>query len=108
MIKKIYIVFLFLSFAAFSQIEENTAKDFLVKVQVVSKETRQPIKDASVEVNGRTYRFSEITGSYTVKATAGSQLEVSHPSFNRVFYTIRDDEDIKVEVEDFTPQKNQN
>lgn len=54
----------------FSQTKENTAKEFLVKVQVVSKETREPIKDASVEVNGRTYRFSEITGSYTVKATA--------------------------------------
>lgn len=104
MIKKIYIVFLFLSFAVFSQTEENTTKEFLVKVQVVSKETRRAIKDASVEVNGRTFQFSEITGSYTVKATAGSQLEVSHPNFNRVFYTIKDDEDIKVEVEGFTPK----
>ncbi|WP_281979769.1 tetratricopeptide repeat-containing sensor histidine kinase [Tenacibaculum mesophilum] len=91
--------------AVYSQADKELSKEFSVKVQVVSKETRRAIKDASVEVNGRTFRFSEITGSYTVKATAGSQLEVSHPNFNRVFYTIRDDEDIKVEVEDFTPQK---
>ncbi|WP_417785367.1 tetratricopeptide repeat protein [Tenacibaculum sp.] len=91
--------------SVYSQIDKELSKEFLVKVQVVSRETRQPIKDAIVEVNGRTYLFSEITGSYTVKATAGSQLEVSHPNFNRVFYTIKDDEDIKVEVEGFTPKR---
>ncbi|CAM1360858.1 Histidine kinase [Tenacibaculum litoreum] len=91
--------------SVYSQVDKELSKEFLVKVQVVSRETRQPIKDAIVEVNGRTYLFSEITGSYTVKATAGSQLEVSHPNFNRVFYTIKDDEDIKVEVEGFTPKR---
>ncbi|CAM1370506.1 Tetratricopeptide repeat-containing protein [Tenacibaculum sediminilitoris] len=89
----------------YSQIDNELSKKFSVKVQVVSRETHQPIKDAKVEVNGLTYRFSEITGSYTVKATAGSLLEVSHPNFNRVFYTIKDDEDIKVEVEGFTPKR---
>lgn len=90
--------------SVYSQIDKELPKEFSVKVQVVSKETSRPIKDARVEVNGRTYRFSEITGNYTVKATAGSQLEVSHPDFDRVFYTIKDDEDIKVEVEGFTPK----
>ena len=105
MIKKIYILFLFLSLGVFSQVGKELSKEFSVKVQVVSKETNRPIKDARVEVNGRTFRFSEITGNYTVKATAGSQLEVSHPNFNRVFYTIKDDEDIKVEVEGFTSKR---
>ncbi|MDP2542782.1 sensor histidine kinase [Tenacibaculum discolor] len=89
----------------YSQVGKELSKEFSVKVQVVSKETNRPIKDARVEVNGRTFRFSEITGNYTVKATAGSQLEVSHPNFNRVFYTIKDDEDIKVEVEGFTSKR---
>lgn len=105
MIKKIYILFLFLSLGVFSQVGKELSKEFSVKVQVVSKETNRPIKDARVEVNGRTFRFSEITGNYTVKAKAGSQLEVSHPNFNRVFYTIKDDEDIKVEVEGFTSKR---
>ncbi|MGQ3677058.1 tetratricopeptide repeat-containing sensor histidine kinase [Tenacibaculum discolor] len=105
MIKKIYILFLFLSLGVFSQVGKELSKEFSVKVQVVSKETNRPIKDARVEVNGRTFRFSEITGNYTVKATAGSQLEVSHPNFDRVFYTIKDDEDIKVEVEGFTSKR---
>ncbi|AZJ36812.1 tetratricopeptide repeat protein [Tenacibaculum singaporense] len=107
--KLIYIlllpIFLLKFSSIYSQVDKELSKEFSVKVQVVSKETSRPIKDASVEVNGRTYRFSEITGSYTVKATAGSQLEVSHPNFNRVFYTIKDDEDIKVEVEGFTPKR---
>ncbi|RLK06895.1 tetratricopeptide repeat-containing sensor histidine kinase [Tenacibaculum discolor] len=89
----------------YSQVGKELSKEFSVKVQVVSKETNRPIKDARVEVNGRTFRFSEITGNYTVKATAGSQLEVSHPNFDRVFYTIKDDEDIKVEVEGFTSKR---
>ncbi len=89
----------------YSQVGKELSKEFSVKVQVVGKETNRPIKDARVEVNGRTFRFSEITENYTVKATAGSQLEVSHPNFNRVFYTIKDDEDIKVEVEGFTSKR---
>ncbi|NVK09472.1 MAG: histidine kinase [Tenacibaculum sp.] len=105
MIKKIYILFLFLSLGVFPQVGKELSKEFSVKVQVVSKETNRRIKDARVEVNGRTFRFSEITGNYTVKATVGSQLEVSHPNFNRVFYTIKDDEDIKVEVEGFTSKR---
>ncbi|RSC95870.1 tetratricopeptide repeat-containing sensor histidine kinase [Tenacibaculum singaporense] len=91
--------------STYSQVDKERSKEFSVKVQVVSKETRHPIKDANVEVNGRTFRFSEITGRYIVKATVGSQLEVSHPNFDRVFYTIKDDEDIKVEVEGFTPKR---
>ncbi|WP_408025753.1 tetratricopeptide repeat-containing sensor histidine kinase [Tenacibaculum sediminilitoris] len=108
--KKLFYILIFsmvlLRFSpVYSQIDNELSKKFSVKVQVVSRETHQPIKDAKVEVNGLTYRFSEITGSYTVKATAGSLLEVSHPNFNRVFYTIKDDEDIKVEVEGFTPKR---
>lgn len=108
--KKLFYILLFpillLKFSSlYSQIEKEVSKEFPVKVQVVNSETHQPIKDAKVEVNGRTFQFSEITGSYIVKARAGSQLEVSHPNFNRVFYTIKDDEDIKVEVEGFTPKR---
>ena len=101
----VFVVFLLSFSTAFSQIESKTSKEFSVKVQVVNNETQQPIKDARVEVNGRVFYYSNIKGDYTVKARAGDQLMVSHSGFETILYTIKDDEDIKVQVEDFEPKR---
>ncbi|TDQ30225.1 histidine kinase [Tenacibaculum caenipelagi] len=101
----ICVIFLLSFSTVFSQIEKNVASEFSVKVQVVNSETHQPIKDARVEVNGRVFYYSDIKGNYTVKAKAGDQLVVSHSGFETIFYTIKDDEDIKVQVEGFEPNK---
>jgi len=101
----VFVVFLLSFSTAFSQIESKTSKEFSVKVQVVNNETQQPIKDARVEVNGRVFYYSNIKGDYTVKAKAGDQLMVSHSGFETILYTIKDDEDIKVQVEDFEPKR---
>ncbi|WP_428740725.1 histidine kinase [Tenacibaculum sp.] len=101
----ICVLFLLSFSTAFSQTEKNVAKEFSVKVQVVNSETHQPIKNARVEVNGRVFYYSNIKGNYTVKAKAGDQLIVSHSGFETIFYTIKDDEDIKVQVEGFEPKK---
>ncbi|WP_028890526.1 tetratricopeptide repeat protein [Tenacibaculum sp. 47A_GOM-205m] len=101
----VFVVFLLSFSTAFSQIESKTSKEFSVKVQVVNNETQQPIKDARVEVNGRVFYYSNIKGDYTVKARAGDQLMVSHSGFETILYTIKDDEDIKVQVEGFVPKK---
>ena len=105
--KFFYIVFIVLLFSfstIFSQNLEGQQKEFSVKVKVID-EGHKSVKDARVEVNGHIFNFSNIKGAYIVKAKKGSSLEVSHPDFETVFYTIKDDEGIKVEVKDFVQKK---
>ena len=105
--RKFYIVLiicLLKFFSASSQNIEERQKEFLVKVQVVDADTNKQIKDAKVQVNGRSFNFSNIKGRYIVKAKAGNQLVVSNVGFETVFYTIKDDEDIKVQVDGFVKE----
>ncbi|MBA6155740.1 histidine kinase [Tenacibaculum sp. S7007] len=99
-----FTVLLFSFTLVFSQDLENQQKEFLVKVKVVD-ENNTAVKDARVEVDGRAFIFSFIKDRYEVKAKKGSNLEVSHPDFVTVFYTIKDNEDIKVKVEGFVQEK---
>ncbi|MDO6745272.1 histidine kinase [Tenacibaculum soleae] len=92
-------------FSGYAQVFEEQKKEFTVKVQVINDNTQQPIKDATVTVNGRIFNFSNIKGRYIVTAQKGSQLVVSHTGFETIYYTIKDDEDIKVLVEDFTRKR---
>lgn len=87
--------------SVYGQQQESLLKEFSVKVKVVNDKTNESIKDARVDVNGISYRYSFVKDSYLVKATINSTLEVSHPDFETVFYTIKNDEDIKIIVEDF-------
>ncbi|CAM1346259.1 tetratricopeptide repeat-containing sensor histidine kinase [Tenacibaculum crassostreae] len=87
--------------SVYGQQQESLLKEFSVKVKVVNDKTNEPIKDARVDVNGISYRYSFVKDSYLVKARVNSTLEVSHPDFETVFYTIKNDEDIKIIVEDF-------
>ncbi|MGB1042183.1 MAG: tetratricopeptide repeat-containing sensor histidine kinase [Tenacibaculum sp.] len=103
---KILILVFLLSFSSvFSQDVRIKSGEFSVKVQVIDEATNQLIKDATVQVGGFTYYFSNIKERYIVKARSGDELMVSHSGFETIFYTIKDNEDIKVLVEDFIPQK---
>ncbi len=96
---QIVFIVLLLSFSSvFSQ-------DFSVKVQVIDDNTNQPIKNAVVEVNGRVFNFSNIEGRYIVSAREESELVVSHSDFETIFYTIKDDEDIKILVKGFIKKR---
>ncbi|OSY87374.1 histidine kinase [Tenacibaculum holothuriorum] len=100
--KKIYLIlFLLGTFQMFSQITSQERNEFLVKVKVESSNNSEPITDAQVSVNSRNYNYSFIDRRYNIKARAGDELIVRHPDFETVYYTIKDDEDIKIKVEGF-------
>ncbi len=99
------VFFLLSSSVAFSQTTNELPEVFSVKVRVLDENTQNPIKDANVKINGQEFYFSNIKGYFTVKARVGDQLEVSHSGFETILYTIKDDEEIKVLVKNFTPTK---
>ena len=106
--KKIYILFTLLLLnvcVAFSQNKENAAKEFSVRVKIVEDSSGKVIKNADVSVNGRKFLFSNSQNRYIVKAKSKDELVVTHPDFMTVYYTIKDNEDIKVLVKDFEGKK---
>ncbi len=106
MAKKIYISILFVLIGlklSFSQNSENVdfPPTFKVKVKVVDEKTNKMIKNATVSVNGKVFSYTLAQDVYIVRARAGDELVVTHPDFENVYYTIKDNEDVKVEVHDF-------
>ncbi|MGB0879147.1 MAG: tetratricopeptide repeat-containing sensor histidine kinase [Polaribacter sp.] len=106
MSKKIYIILAYLCVSfqfLFSQENRIYEKgvEFSVKVRVIDKKTNRPIENAEIDVNGRTYWFSNSKNTYVIKAKVGDDLRVSHPDFETVYYTIQSNEYIKILVEGF-------
>jgi len=101
--KKFFKLFFFISIS--STISSFSQTTFKVKVEVIDRETNSPIKNAEVEVNGTIFDYSSIKGHYIVTAQSYDQLVVTHPDFQTVFYTIKDDEEIKIMVEGFNGER---
>lgn len=95
-----FLLFFIGIFTCFSQ-QKNNEVILKIKVEVLNKENYEPIKNAEVHVNSWTYNYSFIDRRYNIKAKVGDELIVSHPNFETVYYTIKNDEDIRVLVEDF-------
>ena len=85
----------------FSFAQEN----FKVTVKIINKNTNLPIKNADVQVNGRSFYFSLTKDYYIVTAKVNDELIVEHPDFETVYYTIKDNEEIKILVEDFESKR---
>jgi len=108
MVKKTYllIVLIFVGLTlGFSQEKERDYKIFSIALKVVSNATNQDIKDAEVKVDGRYFRYDIVADNYLIKAKIGDQLVVSHPRFETVYYTVKSNEAIKINVESFEEGK---
>lgn len=76
--------------------EETT---YTVKGSVYEKDSREPISQVNIEVNGGQYTTTDFSGDFKIKAKKGDQLVIRHKDFETVYYTIQSDDDIRVEVE---------
>ena len=101
MIKRFNIVLFFFCVSQVLIAQNNVISSkavFEVPVRVVDQTTEQPIRTAYVYVNGETFPFSYIKNYYPVKARVNDELVVWHPGFETIFYRIKSNEDIKVQV----------
>lgn len=90
---------LFSGFAVFSQGKNSDNLDyFYVRGSVKEQFSSNPISNVTIEVNGGAYTITGIDGSFRIRVKKGDQLVVKHPDFETVFYTIKDNERISVEV----------
>lgn len=79
---------------------QNRAEEplFIVRGSVRESDTYKPIPKVNIEVNGGAYTMTSLDGSFNIKVRKGDELIIRHKDFETVYYTVKDDERITVEV----------
>ncbi|WP_353779751.1 histidine kinase [Winogradskyella sp. 3972H.M.0a.05] len=81
-----------------SKLEEKEAV-FDIKGSVIERDSYKPISDVVIEINGAVYTKTDDSGKFNIQAREGDLLIVKHDGFQTVYYTIKDNQRITVEVE---------
>ena len=76
----------------------ETAALFTLRGDVQEADTYTPIDKVSVEILGGSFTRTNASGEFRLRARVGDELIISHPDFEPVRYTIRDEQRIRVEV----------
>ncbi len=71
---------------------------FTVRGSVRESDTYKPIAKVNIEVNGGAYTMTSLNGTFNIQVKKGDELTIRHKDFETVYYTIKDDERITVEV----------
>ncbi len=104
--KTYYILLLFclVGFVSFGQNREVKRADekaiFTIRGSVSEKGTHKPYKNVEILVNGGRYVTTSFDGSFDIKAKIGDELIIKHPDFETIYYTIKSNERISIEVVD--------
>lgn len=69
-----------------------------IKGSVLDVETMRPISKVNIEVAGGDYTATNVSGDFTIMARIGDELVIRNAGFETVYYTITDDQKIRVEV----------
>ena len=77
----------------------NRGSQFTVRGSVVESDTKNPIPDVNIEVNGGSYTTTDDGGNFRIEARKGDELTIKHKDFETVYYTIQSNERIIVEVQ---------
>ncbi|MFT7066474.1 MAG: tetratricopeptide (TPR) repeat protein [Sediminicola sp.] len=84
-------------------LKENT---FELKGSVVGKENKTPISGVSVSNQRGSYTTTNGLGEFRIKVSVGDRLQIEGPDFQTVYYTVKNQEDVKVLVEGYEGNKN--
>ncbi len=92
--------FIGFSLAMFAQEQESkiAKKAFTVKGSVIESDTHKPIPKVNIEVNGGAYTTTNLQGKFKIDVFKGDELIIKHNDFKTVYYIIKSNERIKVEV----------
>ena len=68
---------------------------------IYDSELQKPVSNANIEVNGGAYTTTNGAGEFRIQAKIGDELVIKHKDFETVYYTIENQERIRVEVRPF-------
>ena len=88
-----------LAVVAQQQLTKSLDASFEVKGIVVESKSFDPISDVNVQVNGGAYTSTTLSGRFKIKVKYEDVIMISHKDFQTIYYTVKSDDDIRVEVE---------
>lgn len=92
------VVLLFLSQFSFSQ--NASPKPFYeIKGSVIERGSFKPISDVTIIVNGGKYTSTDLDGRFTIRAQKGDLLIIKSDDFEPIYYEVKNEDRITVEVE---------
>lgn len=97
----ITILLLVFSFQNAASQQASKTKDepmFTVRGAVRESDTYKPISKVNIEVNGGAYTMTGLDGEFRIQVRKGDEITVRHKDFETVYYTVKDDERILIEV----------
>jgi len=101
-----YILFIFSFFIlGLTCVEaQNSRRDknasFTLKGEVIESATNKPVAKVNVEINGKSYTTTNREGLFFIEAKVGDELIIRSDTFESVYYIIKDQQKIKIEVEE--------
>lgn len=98
----IFVLFLLTFTSIFSQDFQNE-EVFEIKGSVKGKENMLPISEVEVSTTTGRYTTTNGLGEFKIKVVVGDELIFRSPDLETVRYTVRDDEDVTVLVQDYVP-----
>ncbi|WP_394973419.1 histidine kinase [uncultured Croceitalea sp.] len=106
MFKKAYIIFFLLltAFSGFSQVQ-NRAASFQLKGYVRGQDTYEPISGVQVTTDSGSYTTTNALGEFKIKASIGDIIIFESPEFETVRRRITSNEDIGVQVKNYSSSK---
>ncbi len=101
-------MFLSISTVSFSQGNRRAeAPSFQLKGKVIDTENFSPIPRVNVEITGKGYTTTNALGEFEIKAQVGDELVIRSIDFNTVYYIVKDQQKITVQVEKAVESKKQ-
>ncbi len=84
------------------QAQESMNKDasFTLRGEVIESETNKPVSKVNVEINGKGYTTTNREGLFFIEAKVGDELIIRSDTFETVYYIIKDQQKIKIKVEE--------
>ncbi|MET7029690.1 histidine kinase [Sediminicola luteus] len=102
---KYFLVLLLFSFTAVTSQVKQREGAFELKGSVVGKENNAPLSGVGVSNQRGSYTTTNGLGEFRINVVVGDRLQIESPDFQTVYYTIKNQEDVKVLVEGYEVNK---
>lgn len=106
MFKKSTLFFVFLCFSFLISIAQETiisqrGVQFPVRITIVDANNLKITKGIEIFAGGIYYAQPDVAGRFIIKGSVDDEIQITHPDFETVFYTLTSSEDIKLIVEGY-------
>ncbi len=94
-----FLLFGFFNLNAQEPASESKPVTFIIRGSVIESETYKPISKVNIEVNGGAYTTTNSQGEFRIQVKLNDELIIKHSDFETVYYIVKNNERITVQVE---------